>query len=866
MFVQPVARRPVAVRRRLLAASMLAIMVGGTALADVSNKTVDFNIQPQPLAQALIAFSKQADVMVVAPADLVRGIQAPAVTGMQSGADALSTLLAGSGLAYAENADGTITLRPAEKQATAAPAVDALEEIIVVATKRSETLQNVPVSVGVVTGEQIEAKGINRAIDAALQVVGVNFQQADEARTAQISVRGIGTNAVSSGFEPSVSVMVDGEVYARTTSLTQNVADVERVEVLRGPQGTLFGRNTSAGAIHVITRQPKLNDQEGYVSLGLAEHGERTVKGAVNLPIADNSAIRLNASYSRIDGWLDNNAIDGEKLTNSESRGVRAQWLTELTPEFSVIVRADYSKSDSNGAGTVHLSTDNPNARVITLGRVPVGSDVTTTAADIYQYSDVENYGAGLEATLALGDYQVKYLGTYRTFNLDENRDADASAIIAGPLNTGGMEDTWTTQHELRLTSPLLDKFDYIAGLFYYHSSLDREAADTRCFNLNAAKTVIDPVTLRVTNCNGTGKPINRDRSFTNGIDTDNAALFGEINYYPVEKLKLFAGARYLYEKTAADYLGIDGANRRTFNDSADDTQLIGRTGAQYFVTDDLNVFGSFSTGYKGSSWDLRIVSDATTFPTDLLKPEKSRQFEAGLRSQWLDRRITVNATAFEIKIDDFQEDVTTFVDTDGDGVIDDTLRDVVNAGQVRSRGVELETNFRVTRDLRFNASGAYTDTIYSQFADYYLPCPDPLIGTAECFTFEGAPYINLEGRRPPRSPKWQFNIGTDYTTEVADSGFELLLNATYRWRSEFNFSVDQDPRLIQGAYGVVDLSAGLRSPDGDYQLTLYAKNLFDKRYYSSAIVKSADFGGGVRAALPRDALRYFGGSLKINF
>ena len=779
---------------------------------------------------------------------------------------------------------------PAGEEADAAAETG---EIVVTAQKRAESLQRVPVSVGVITGETLDAKGIDRAIDAALQLPGVVFQQTDEARTASVSIRGIGSNGVSEGFEPSVSAIIDGEVYARTTSLTQNVADVERVEVLRGPQGTLFGKNTSAGAVSVITKRPDLNDFSGQIQVRLAEHDEQTFKGFVNVPIGGSAALRVNGFQQHIGGWLENATPGQPNLTRTKAWGTRAQLLIRPTDNLDILLRADYSKSKSNSTGTIRLSTANTAAGntvrdILTSFGQPIGPDSLVASADETQFSDIENQGISADIAYTFGEFELRSQTFVRENRLDENRDADALPINAGPKRFFGFVQSDTIQQEVRLTSPKWGWGDFIAGAFYYNADTSRDGANQICTQLGTltpdtggvhltTRTYYDPVTLRVTDCQGAGtSPYNTVNDFSTAVTRENGAVFGNMNINVSEQLKLFAGARYLREKTGIRFSSSQAPTTsltNPFRDSRTDDAFIGRVGGQFFFTPDINVYGSYSTGYKGPTYnDTGGSTPASLSPggADYLEPEYSKQFEAGLRAQLFDRRLTFNVTGFILKINGFQERVSQFVDLNGDGVFDDVQGVTVNAGQVETRGVEWDVSWRTPiQGLSLAASGAYTDAFYADFGDNFLACPATLVGTPACFDPPSIPgtdqFTDPTGRPLARAPKWQHNVTAAYRPQFKD-GATGSIELTYRWQSAFNFDIAGDPLAVQKAYGVLDLTLGATTADKVFSFNVFAKNLTDQRYYSSILDQPAGFGGGYRAGVPRDALRYFGASAKMNF
>ncbi|MEJ6010833.1 TonB-dependent receptor [Novosphingobium aquae] len=799
--------------------------------------------------------------------------------------------VANANVAQAQDSQAAVTEVPAE-DAQAAEAGNS-GEIIVTAQKRAENLQKVPVSVGVITGEQLDVKGIDRAIDAALQLPGVVFQQSDEARTSSISIRGIGSNGVSEGFEPSVSAIIDGEVYARTTSLTQSVADVERVEVLRGPQGTLFGKNTSAGAISVITKRPVLNDALGQIQLRVAQHDEQTAKGFVNVPIGGQAALRVNGFYQHIGGWLDNAAPSGDRLTRTNAWGVRAQLLIEPTDNLSILLRGDYSRSKANGTGTIRLSVANTAAgtsirNLLTSFGQPIGPEADVASADSAQYSNIKNKGISADIAYSFSDFELRSQTFLRNNRLDEARDGDALPIIAGPKRFAGFVNADSIQQEVRLTSPKWGWGDFILGAFYYRANTSRDAANEVCTQLgtltpdnggthSSSLTYYDPVTLKVTDCQGAGvNPYNTVNDFSTAVKRENGAIFGNVNFNLSEKLKAFAGARYLKERTSVRFSSSQAPTTslaNPFRNSRLDDAFIARVGAQYFFTPDINIYGSYSTGYKGPTFNDTGGSTPTSLSvggSDYLEPEHSRQGEIGLRSQFFDRTLTVNLTGFLLQIDGFQERVSKFVDLNGDGVFDDVENATINAGRVESRGAEWDISWRTPIEaLSLTYAGSYTDAYYKDFGTNILPCPTSLLGTSECFDPANVPgtsqFLDPTGRPLARAPKWQHNISARYRPTL-DNGSRLDFGADVRFQSSFNFGTDSDPQTVQRGYGIVDLSAGWTNASNSLSVNVFVKNLFDKRYYSSILEQAASLGGGYRAGLPRDANRYVGGSVRVNF
>jgi iron complex outermembrane receptor protein len=741
-----------------------------------------------------------------------------------------------------------------------------LEEIIVTAQKREESLKDVPMSVSVVGGESIEEFHADTFLDVIDLTVGVDFELADgdEIRSTIVTIRGVGSAQNTTGLQPSSTVMVDGEVLSRTAALSGDLLDVQRVEVLRGPQGTLYGKNASAGVIHTISRRPQLGRFSSEVELLAAEDDEYRVTGMANLSVSDKSALRVNGFYKNFGGFIRNLYPGYPNGGDLESYGVRAQYLIEASETLSIMLRGDTSSREVVNPPWVIVGMEDPDHPIISLtgGRYDRNNDTTTM--DPTQYSELNSWGISAEVIKQFGDASLTYLGYYRNWDLWENIDPDRSALRMSELQFGGISESKTMQHELRWTSPAHDRYDYILGAYYYDTDDFRDAGNRRCTRDPAGAT-LDPDTLQVIHCRRTDPPYNRIDHFTSSIAVQNFALFGNMNIHLTDRWTLILGARAMREKMSLEYEG--GRNEIPFfRDSETDEAFTGRFGIQYAISESSMVYGTYSTGWKGRAYlntgNLAAEEadpETTPFPLD---PEEVTNIEFGFRSVLADGRLQLNGTIYSADFEDFQERVR-FEDEEGNIIA--TLRSIPS---VLSEGFELESMWQATGNLRLDLAVSYNETTYDVPPGLiYGNCPDSYRGTDRCVTIGRNQLIDLSGETRPNAPEWQYVIGGRWRFKLADTGWGGALSFNYKYTDKTLKGIDQDPLRAIDAQDVANANLALTSPSGRFRWNLFVKNLMDDRLIRARNYNpSNNFGGRIVETLPRNYERYFGVSLRMSF
>ncbi len=701
-------------------------------------------------------------------------------------------------------------------------------EIIVTAQKREQSLQDVPVSVNVLSGEALETNRISSIEELQVLTPSLSFTNSANSRGQGLSVRGIGTLNFSDGVEPSVSTVIDGVVIGRQAQSVFDLIDIERVEVLRGPQGTLFGKNASAGVISIVTQRPSLNDAELAGSVSYAELDEVKVRASASAPIiADTLAARLTGYYIKRNGPI-RNLFNGKDVNDQDQWGLRGKLLYAPSDNFDILIIGDYAEID-RACCIWTARTANPTTRYFgasgplrssLLTAITAGPTNRQVRFDAPTFLRQKSWGLSAEASWQLGDNTVTSITAYRKFNLFDNNDADTAPVDVLNLNNADQDQRQFTQ-ELRIASPTGKTLEYVVGMFYFDQKVatSTQVAGTFGAVLPAGRVL--------------GSQIDR------AVTTKNAAAFGELTLNASEALRFVAGARLTSEVLRARFLRFNlpgalgaapnaGAPLNVPALKADDTAWSYRLAAQYDVNDDVMVYASHSRGYKGVALNmLNNLSAALVASREaVLRPEISKNYELGLRSTWLDNKLLVNLTGFWTTFDDFQ--AQSFNPALAAFVLD-------NAGKLRTRGVELEATIKPADGLSFSANAAYTDAEIRSFLGNCYP------GQTAAQGCTGTPARqNLAGKRINNAPKIAVSVSGNYQAPLSDD-LSLYLNGTYSYRSKVNFSLNQDPNTIQHGYGIFNTSIGLGATDGQWRLSAFAKNLFDKNFATTIFATPFD-------------------------
>ncbi|WP_058876610.1 TonB-dependent receptor [Pseudomonas aeruginosa] len=745
---------------------------------------------------------------------------------------ALALLLALGGALPASAADAPAPAEEAPPLASSVPdkADTALGKVTVTARRREEDSQKVPTPITVLGGETLEAQRISRVQDLQQVLPSVNVAYI-HARQSSVAVRGIGNNPASDGLEGSAGIYLDNVYLGRPGMAVFDLLDIEQLELLRGPQGTLFGKNTTAGVLNISTRAPTFT-AERTVEVSGGQDGYFQGRGTVSGPLGETLAGRLSAYRTRDDGYI-KNIHDDNYLNGGERQGARGQLLFEPNEDFSLRWIADYNEEDSsNGSMVVYGAAERFWQRAALVGASPL-RDPQRRKVNINgrQHVSVHQGGSSLEANWNLaGGYRLTSISAYRYWHFTPANDEQ--------LNVSAINDTGVEVHdrqfsqEIRLASPTGGAFDYVVGAYAFRQNLG-----------NKTFTSYGPLAdLYLLGANLGA--LNDTYSKANGkIETDSFALFAQGTWHLTERLDFTAGLRGTYEEKNAKVerfapLGgaaVGGVGAAVRNgqlgayDSGDLSQYNFAPSAllslSYQFSDDLLGYASLSHGEKSGGVNLAVGSAPSAGADSLLVgPERANDAELGLKSTLFDRRLLLNANLFWTGIHGYQ--ATTLYQAPGSTQLVQVL---ANAGSVRSRGLEFEATALPLRGLTLNFNGSYNDVTYLSFKD--APCP------AEVSTRPGAPSsCDLTGQRVVGASKWIANLNGEYQWRL-DDRFQPYVSASYAYRSAAEGTLDNSDLSKIDGYALVNLAAGLRSDLGDGQLdtSVWLKNAFDKDYYLSA-------------------------------
>lgn len=740
----------------------------------------------------------------------------------------LALLLAGSASwthSYAAETE-TPTPVPAGKPASNS---SQLETVTVTTRRREESSQDVPTPMSVVSGQNLETQRVYRIQDLQQLVPSVNVAYM-HARQSSVSIRGLGNNPASDGLEGSVGLYIDNVYLGRPGMAVFDLMDIEQLEVLRGPQGTLFGKNTTAGVINISTRAPTFTPERS-IETSVGDDGYFQTKGTISGPLNDELAGRFSAYRTRSDGDI-KNEYNGHDLNGGSRDGFRAQLLFKPNEDFNLRWIGDYNEEDSS-AGTRVLYDTGPtingvnlySARAAAAGATLVNGSHRKVNLDSDQHVTVHQGGTSVEANWALpSDFTLTSISSYRFWNFTPKNDDGLN--VASTYNAGvSVEDKQYSQ-EFRLASPKGEFFDYVVGAYYFGNDLDNKS-----FAYYGPQADI---------WNGTpaGALANIGSVGNGHIKTDSFALFAQGTWHLTERLDFTAGVRGTYEEKNAwvtrdapvGGAAVTGAaatarrGRAGAYDSGDLNQYSsspsGLLNLSYRITDDVLGYATVSHGEKSGGVNLSVGSaPAAGADSLLIGTERANNAELGFKSTLWDRRLQLNANVFWTQVNAYQTNAYDDVNR---------VQYLTNAGSVRSRGVEFESTVIPLRGLTLNFNGSFNDVSYLSYKD--APCP-PEISQAP-----GAPAsCDLSGHQVVGASKWIGNANGEYKWNL-DNGFEPYVTGSYAFRSKAVGTVEDSDYGQIPSYAVVNLSTGLRGDfnQGQWDISLWLKNAFDKTYYTT--------------------------------
>lgn len=682
---------------------------------------------------------------------------------------------------------------PQERGSTDAERSDqGLDVIVVTATKTGSTqLQSTPVAISAVTSEILNRTGVDDIRDLAQ--LTPNLQIAQNAAFSQVYIRGIGSNNVFAGSDPSSTIHVDGVYIARPAAGLSNFLDVERVEVLRGPQGTLYGRNSVGGTINIISKQPG-NQFQAKGQLTVGNYGLMRGELYASGPLVDDKvAASVSVSRSYREGYIENIAIPGNRVDDEDVTSGRAQIRIQPSDRFNVTFRADYSYADESLAGNIKLLAPSPDDPLVNT----VLGDYRKVALNRESRTERELWGFAADAKFEISPMMtLSSLTAYRGSTIDSANDTDATSKEI--RLTTQFEDQTQFSQEFNISGSS-DTISYIAGLYYFDEKIEADAGVTN---------FVPGLRIRP-------NPL---------VHTKAWAGYGQATYYIASGLGLTAGIRYTEEdKDFSQRFSIVTLSTGAFRPGypltyqTDDSYKAWtpRFGIEYQAADDLFLFASATKGFKSGGFNF-----ASQNPNQGYAPETLWSYEAGLKSEFLENRIRFNATGFWYDYSELQ--VQSFITP---GVVD-----ITNAADARVRGLELELLAKPTRGLSLGGNLAYLDAKYRNYTNALLPGNIP---------------FDASGNRLNSAPEWAYNIYGQYDHELDNSG-TLYVRGEYNWKSRQYYSAQNNNVESQPSFGLVNASLGYNAPDERWSVMAFGRNLANKEYVTTTATFTGPVSGRV--------------------
>lgn len=771
------------------------------------------------------------------------------------------------------------------------------EVIIVTARRRQETAQAVPLAISVIKGDSIESTG-NFNVNKLQQLAPTLQVYSSNPRNTSVNIRGIGVpfGLTSDGFEQGVGIYVDDVYNARVAAAVFDFLDVEQVEVLRGPQGSLYGKNTTAGAINITTNQPTFNF-EGRAELTVGNLSFKQAKAAVSGPLSDTVAVRLASAFTSRRGTI-YNVTSGQWINEQDNLGLRAQVLFRPTDDLSITLAGDYSRQNPECCGTVFVRTGLTqralNRQYDALAAAQNYQVVSRNPFD--RLTDVDAPlsagnkigGGSLRVKWDLGQGTLTSITAWRFWDWKPENDRDFTGLsVVSASNNPSQQDQYS--QELRYNYSA-DRVDFVLGAFAFKQRIDTQGLEQQ--GANAAKWNINP-----------SSALSNDPSVLAGLTARNTqwlkstslALFGQASYKLTDALTIQPGVRLNYDKKSGFY------QRRVFNGagteiscfnpappagsvlaaqcgvyspqqsspSASDWNFSYDVNVNYKLARDILVYATYAKSFKTIGINQNgLPTDAAGNPitaAGTIKPESVNHFEIGIKSQFWDRRGTFNLSAFRTDITNYQATVTN-------GQLGVLRGYLANAGKVRSQGIEADFKVRPSDRLTAYVNGAYTDAKYVKFVD--APCPPELSGGttvsgSQTPSAPGTPgglspaNCNISGQRLPGVSKWAFSYGAEANLPATLLGKEgqAYLGVDGNYRSGFSSNPSQSRYTNVKGYALTNFRLGFRG-DG-FDIYGWVRNAFDVNYFE--LLQVAPSNVGLVAGQPGDP-RTFGGTVKVSF
>ncbi len=728
-----------------------------------------------------------------------------------------------------------------------------LEEIVVTAQKREQNVQDVPVAISVMNAGTIERLDINNFTDVTRVSPSLTMDQGEAPAGNVIRMRGVGTSAFSIATEPSVSVVVDEVPLLRQAQAFNNLVDIDRIEVLRGPQGTLFGKNASAGLVNIVTKAPS-EEFSGGITARLTNDDEKNVQVSLSGPISETLSYRVSGYYKDRDGYI-TNVTNGEDLNGEEADGFRGKFVWQASEKLDMEVILDTSSQEGSSVAT-WVEAD---PGVYGEGITP-SEDNRNMRSDSPTGFQTDQDMAVFKINYDLAAHTLTSVTSYQQYELDSQIDTDLTDVPMeeafpafllpsfDPLGIGGpqviqdsKEDSDAFTQEIRLTSNAEGNFEYMLGFFYSDTEVKRE------FDRK-------PLRFVLSKWDGTA-------------GTESMAIFGQGSLSITDKTFVDLGFRLNHEEISVEFTdyyanGYTSNVPVTYSGSDEQDAVTGKLALRHFLDNGAMIFGSVSTGYKGQTYDVSsgfVQADAD----NPVGEENSISYEVGIKGMSESRRLRYELVAFLTDFDDYQAQGARS-DEFGNAVF--TLN---NVGELRTQGLEADVSYQATDGLRLSATVAYVDATIESFKN------------AQCYFGQteeqgcdigggpgGLDVQDLSGKDLNNSPDLKYNLTAYWESTANDAPFNYFAQANYQWQDDINYDLYGNTLNSQDAYGIANISFGIVEANERYKVTLFVNNVFDENYSMGYGDAAQRFGGAtaVFKQWTRNAMRYAGISASYNF
>ena len=740
------------------------------------------------------------------------------------------------------------------------------------AQKRAENIQRVPMSITALSGAVLAARGVTDILELPMVTPNLRLDTVSQTAGVSLRIRGIGASS-NAAIDPSVAPYLDGVFIPRPGAILTSFLDVDDVEVLRGPQGTLFGRNATVGAIVLRTRAPSLTRDSAELSAEVGGYGARKVQGLANFTTGHDTALRIAAFASHDDGWI-RDLTDGTTHGGSSTHAARLSFRADPTPQFDWVIRVDYAHSDGDAfhLTQVDVATATPAqlARYSLRSTTPL-SLLTGPGFDTVQHFDhpsLNDWQWGVTSNAAwriAGGYTLRLIDAFRSWR-DTQTDGDVVFTPLDLLNRHGAFASDSQSHELQVLSPqgalLGGRLDFVSGLYYF----DERYATSEVLDLGSqfCGFVYGANPAALAGCSAGPQASATVGRFEQRADS--AAAYGQANLAIAPSLTLAVGARYTRDRKSGAFeqavsnpfvgAGVLRAPEATALSLMDD-HADWLANVSWRITPDVMTFVSFATGYKSGGFNNAGGAAPLDAATRTFKSETSTDVELGLKSTFFDRHLRLNADLYQTDLSDFQDrsfNGITFI--------------IRNAGDVRARGAEAEGQFLPSDRVRLDFGLAYLDSIFTQNTS----AP----GLPGCTGAAGScPLVqNLTGRPTTFAPKWQVDLNLEYDTKPFGGGWIAEVRGSMSYASRAFTTNDDNPQSLTGGETLLGARLDLHSPDRRWRAGLWCENLTNVKYFTLKFPQTLGglFGGldtATGAALMRGFMGApftFGGSVAATF